>query len=124
MNFIVIIYDTLRYDYVGYNGVRQILTPNWDRLADKAWNFSRCYTGSYPSLPHRCDCATGRFVYPFYGWRPMPEDEVNLCAKLTENGYRTHTISDGGMWAGQGQHQGEVNDRCQVSGFRFQERGK
>ena len=102
MNFIVIIYDTLRYDYVGYNGVRQILTPNWDRLADKAWNFSRCYTGSYPSLPHRCDCATGRFVYPFYGWRPMPEDEVNLCAKLTENGYRTHTISDGGMWAGQG----------------------
>lgn len=88
MNFIVIIYDTLRYDHVGCNGMRPILTPNWDRMANKAWNFSRCYTGSYPSLPHRCDCASGRFVYPFYGWRTMPEDEVNLCAKLTEEGYR------------------------------------
>jgi len=102
MNFIVVIYDTLRHDYVGCNGKRPIQTPNWDRFAEKAWNFSRCYTGSYPSLPHRCDCATGRFVYPFYGWQKLPPDEVNLCRKLTDAGYRTHHISDGGMWANDG----------------------
>jgi len=102
MNFIVVIYDTLRHDYVGCNGKRPIQTPNWDRFAQKAWNFSRCYTGSYPSLPHRCDCATGRFVYPFYGWQPLPKNEVNLCQKLVEAGCRTHHISDGSMWANNG----------------------
>ena len=102
MNFIVVIYDTLRYDHVGCNGRREIHTPHWDRFANNAWNFSRCYAGSYPSLPHRCDCATGRFVFPFYGWQPLPEDEVNLCRKLTDAGYRTHHISDGDMWAHNG----------------------
>jgi arylsulfatase A-like enzyme len=102
MNFIVIIYDTLRYDYVGVNGIGSIHTPYWDRFAEKAWNFSRCYSGSYPSLPHRCDCATGRFVYPFYGWQPMPEEEVNLCQKLTDAGYISQSISDGNMWADNG----------------------
>lgn len=97
MNFIVIIYDTLRYDYVGCSGLRPVRTPNWDAFAGRAWNFSRCYAGSYPSLPHRCDCATGRFVYPFYGWQDLPEDEVHLVAKLTDAGYRTHLISDGGL---------------------------
>jgi len=102
MNFIVVIYDTLRYDHLACNGRRPVLTPNWDRLANNAWNFSRCYTGSYPSLPHRCDCATGRYVFPFYGWQPLPKDEINLCQKLTDAGYRTHHISDGNMWASNG----------------------
>ena len=97
MNFIVVIYDTLRYDHVGCNGMRPVYTPNWDNLAASAWNFTRCYTASYPSLPHRCDCATGRFVFPFYGWQPLPEDEVHLVGKLTDAGYRTHLISDGGL---------------------------
>ncbi len=97
MNFIVVIYDTLRHDHVGCNGMRPIHTPNWDRLAASGWNFTRCYTASYPSLPHRCDCATGRFVFPFYGWQPLPEDEVHLVRKLTDAGYRTHIISDGGL---------------------------
>ena len=111
MNYIVVIYDTLRRDYVGCNGMRPIHTPNWDRFAEGAWNFSRCYTGSYPSLPHRCDCATGRFVFPFYGWQDLPEGEVNLCAKLTQAGYRTHTLSDGGMWAHNGPGRGfQTND--------------
>lgn len=97
MNFVVIIYDTLRYDYVGCNGRRPVHTPNWDTFAASAWSFARCYAGSYPSLPHRCDCATGRFVFPFYGWQNLPEDEVHLVQKLTDAGYRTHLISDGGL---------------------------
>jgi arylsulfatase A-like enzyme len=102
MNFIVIIYDTLRYDHLGCNGLRPVRTPNWDAFAGRAWNFGRCYAGSYPSLPHRCDCATGRFVYPFYGWQNLPDDEVHLIAKLTDAGYRTHLISDGGLPIGGG----------------------
>ncbi len=106
MNCIVLIYDTLRYDYAGFNGQRPILTPNWDRMAGVSTNFTRCYTASYPSLPHRCDCATGRFVYPFYGWQPLPENEVNLAQKLTDAGWRTHIVSDGNMFAGSGPGRG------------------
>lgn len=94
MNFVIILYDTLRYDYVGVNGARPVRTPNWDRFAEAAWNFTRCYAGSYPSLPHRCDCATGRFVYPFYGWQNLPEQEVHLVQKLTDKGWQTHLIAD------------------------------
>jgi len=45
-------------------------------------------------------------VFPFYGWQALPEDEVNLCAKLTEAGYRTHIISDGNMFSHQGPGRG------------------
>jgi arylsulfatase A-like enzyme len=92
-------YDTLRHDYMGYKGLRSVQTPNWDRFAESSKDFTRCYAGSYPSLPHRCDCATGRLVFPFYGWRDLPEDEINLCQKLTDAGYRTHTIADEDMFA-------------------------
>ena len=97
MNYVVVIYDTLRYDHVGRSGRRAIETPNWDAFADSAWSFSRCYAGSYPSQPHRCDCATGRFVYPFYGWQDLPDDEVHLVEALGRNGFRTHLISDGSL---------------------------
>jgi arylsulfatase A-like enzyme len=94
MNFVVFIFDTLRFDHLGCNRRRPIRTPNFDAFAEIATNFERCYTGSYPSQPHRCDCATGRFVFPFYGWQAMPEDEIHLVELLGESGYRTHLIAD------------------------------
>lgn len=97
MNFIVLILDTLRYDHLGVSRRRPIRTPNFDRFSKVATSFERCYTGSYPSQPHRCDCATGRFVFPFYGWQEMPADEVHLVELLGESGYRTHIVSDGGL---------------------------
>ena len=97
MNFIVLICDTLRYDHLACNGARPITTPNFDAFARIATRFSRCYAGSYPSQPHRCDCVSGRHVFPFYGWQEMPEDERELVSLLGESGYQTHFVSDGGL---------------------------
>ena len=87
----------MRYDHVGCNRRRPIRTPNLDRLATAATNFHRAYSGSYPSQPQRCDCATGRYVFPFYGWQKLPADEAHLARELGAAGYRTHLISDGDM---------------------------
>jgi arylsulfatase A-like enzyme len=97
MNFLILILDTLRYDHLACNGCRPIETPAFDGFSSTATNFARCYTGSYPSQPHRCDCASGRFVFPFYGWQQMPEDETHLVPLLAEAGYRTQIIADSGL---------------------------
>jgi len=97
MNFIVFQVDTLRYDHLGCYGNTRVSTPSFDRLAKGSWVFERCYSGSYPSVPNRHDCFTGRHVFPFYGWQPLPEGEVVLTQCLTEAGYETHHVSDGNM---------------------------
>jgi len=66
MNIIIVIIDTLRYDYIGANGNDWIQTPNMDSLADRAWVFDRSFTSSYPTIPHRTDAITGRYGRPFH----------------------------------------------------------
>ena len=94
MNFVIIISDTLRWDHLGASGNPWIRTPNLDRLAAESLVFDRAYTGSFPTIPHRTDLMTGRWVYPFRGWSPLPEDEPILAQILSEAGYVTMMIND------------------------------
>lgn len=99
MNFIILQVDTLRYDYLECQG-NKAKTPNFNRLAKKSWVFERCYSGSYPSAPQRHDCVTGRYVFPFYGWQNLPDDEIVLTQFLTKSGYETYHVSDAIMFVG------------------------
>ncbi|MEI6512691.1 MAG: sulfatase [bacterium] len=94
MNIILIIADTLRYDFVGANGNDWIITPNMDRLAAKSWVFDRAYTASFPTIPHRKDVITGRYGSPFNVWGPLPFDVPTLPRALAEHGYCTQLIHD------------------------------
>jgi hypothetical protein len=71
MNIVMIVIDTLRYDYVRANGNEAIQTPNLDRLVAKSWNFHRAFTGSFPTIPNRTDLITARYCSArplgFYG---------------------------------------------------------
>ena len=60
LNVVLIIIDTLRYDYIGAHGNTWIRTPNIDRLAGKSWIFDRAFTNSYPTIPMRTDVMTGQ----------------------------------------------------------------
>ena len=94
MNIILIIFDTLRYDYIGANGNKWIKTPNFDRLAAKSRVFDRSFSASYPTIPHRTDVITGKYGSPFFPWRPLRYDHVTFPQILAENGYCTQLIHD------------------------------
>jgi arylsulfatase A-like enzyme len=93
VNIILIVCDTLRRDHVGCYGGRAH-TPNIDRLAARSVVIDQAVSGSFPTLPCRADVATGRFVYPYLTWGPLPRDETVLAELLGAAGYDTALVSD------------------------------
>ena len=94
MNIVLIVSDTLRWDHLGASGNPWIRTPNLDRLAAQSVVFERVYTGSFPTIPHRTDMVTGKWVYPYRSWTPLPEDETIVGELLTAAGYVSMLIAD------------------------------
>jgi len=94
MNVVVIVVDTLRYDYIGANGNAWIQTPNLDRLTESSWAFAHSYAASYPTIPHRTDASTGRYGAPFHAWKPLDCDVLTIPRCLADHGYCTQLIHD------------------------------
>jgi len=95
MNIIVLVIDTLRYDYISFHGKNHsIQTPNFNRLAEKSWVFDRAFAASYPTFPHRTDVITGRYGDPFNPWLPLRCDLPTLPHILARAGYCTQLIHD------------------------------
>ena len=94
MNIVLIIIDTMRYDYIGANGNDWIETPNLDRLSAQSWCFDRAFAASFPTIPYRTDVMTGKYGSPFHTWKPLPFDTRSLPSVLGEAGYATQLIHD------------------------------
>ena len=94
MNIVLVIIDTLRYDYIGANGNARIKTPNMDRLAAESRVFDMSFTASFPTIPHRTDVMTGEYGAPFHAWRPLRFDRPTFVRALAEAGYCTQLIHD------------------------------
>jgi arylsulfatase A-like enzyme len=94
MNFIVIVSDTFRYDYLGANGNPWIKTPELDTFASRAVSFDRCTISSFPTIPTRTDWFTGRYSFPFHGWQPLDPGATVLAGVLAEAGYINQLITD------------------------------
>jgi len=94
VNVILIISDTLRYDYLGCYGNKRISTPNLDAFAKEATVFERAYAASFPTVPHRHDIYTGRYTFTYADWGPLPKDEMILPQMLRQAGCVTQLIAD------------------------------
>ncbi|HET7768698.1 MAG TPA: sulfatase [Chloroflexota bacterium] len=123
LNVVVIMTDTLRPDHIAAVGNTADAPREWehrkngqpgeaharrergeaepwidtremDRFARDATIFPRAYAGSFPTVPCRTDCYTGRTVFPMRGWSPLPLDGPCLAATLLREGYRTQLIYD------------------------------
>ena len=94
MNIILLIIDSLRYDYIGTNGNDWIKTPILDALAERSWVFDRNFAASFPTIPHRTDVITGKYGAPIFPWLPLRWDHVTLPRVLAEHGYVTQLIHD------------------------------
>ncbi|MBZ0162873.1 MAG: sulfatase-like hydrolase/transferase [Notoacmeibacter sp.] len=61
-NILFVMYDQLRFDYLGCAGHPSLKTPNFDRLAARGVRFSRCYVQSPVCGASRMSFYTGRYV--------------------------------------------------------------
>jgi len=94
MNIILLLIDTMRYDYIGANGNDWIETPNLNRLASQSWCFDRAFAASFPTIPYRTDVMTGKYGSPFHAWKPLPFTANALPSVLGEAGYATQLLHD------------------------------
>jgi len=94
VNLVLIVSDTLRRDYLGAYGARGMHTPALDRLASESVVFDRAYCASFPTLPARAELFTGKFVFTYLSWGPLPASEVVIAEVLAEAGYTTAMVTD------------------------------
>ena len=95
-NIIFIITDTYRYDNLSDRAAMPVRTPELDGFAaGQATSVEGFYTGSFPTIPHRTDIATGRLGWPHYGWQPIDRSGKNhIGAILGAAGYATQLLCD------------------------------
>lgn len=95
-NIILLITDTFRYDNLGQRAERPVRTPELDRFSsERASEVTGFYAGSFPTIPHRTDVATGVLGWPHYPWQPIDRSGPNhVAGLLNEEGYTTQLICD------------------------------
>lgn len=101
-NILLIVGDDMGYADVGFQGCKDIPTPNLDALADSGVRFTNGYvTGPYCS-PTRAGLLTGRYqtrfgheFNPGGGESGLPLEQSTLADRLKAAGYRTGLV---GKW--------------------------
>ena len=92
-NLVLITIDTLRADYVSYNGSTRVQTPNLDALAARGVNFQRARSAVPLTLPSHTSILTALYP-PSHGVRDnatfrLSEKQVTLAEVLKQEGYQT-----------------------------------
>lgn len=120
-NIIIILVDDLGYADVGFNGCKDIPTPNIDRIANNGVKFTNGYVCYSVCGPSRAGLLTGRYPQRFGyernpQYRPqdpnmgLPKTESTLAETLKKVGYTSGII---GKW-----HQGaEISNHPLTRGF-------
>ncbi len=97
LNFILIISDTLRRDFLscyGNTAYTAMHTEHIQKFADKSLVFDKAYAASFPTVPHRHDVFTGCYTATFMPWAPLPEIEPITQVLLGTRGYTSMMICD------------------------------
>jgi len=78
-NVIVVMLDSLQFNYVGCYGNKWIKTPNLDRLAREGVLFENFYIEGLPTVPCRRSMFTGRFYLHSKGWSALDFDDTTIA---------------------------------------------
>lgn len=77
-NILVIVSDTMRKDFIAPYGNTWVKTPTLSRLAEESAVFENAHPECLPTIPTRRTLHSGRRVFPFRNYQPLPWDNVNL----------------------------------------------
>lgn len=102
-NILMIVSDTVRWDYLGRNGGRA-RTPNLDRLAERSIVFDNYHATSFPTVPARFDYLTGKASFIEVGWGPLDRNEYSITGDLSAAGYTLLGVVDTPFYRAQGFH--------------------
>ncbi len=94
-NFLLIVTDQQRADYLGCAGHPLLRTPHIDRIAERGVRFDRFYVSNPVCMPNRATLMTGRMP-SVHGVRsngiPLPVTSNTFVDVLRQGGYRTALI--------------------------------
>jgi arylsulfatase A-like enzyme len=93
-NVIVVMADSLQYNYLGCYGNEWIKTPNFDRFALESTLFENCYAEANPTVPCRRSILTGCYTLPFAGWGPLRQEDTSVPDILWGTGIQTGLVYD------------------------------
>lgn len=98
MKVIMMMFDTLNRRFLSPYGCDDTLTPNFQRLSERAVTFENCYVGSMPCMPARRELHTGRYNFLHRGWGPLEPYDDSMPELLQKAGIYTHLVSDHGHY--------------------------
>ena len=97
-NVVLVLADEWRAQDTGYNGNRDVMTPNLDKLARQSVNFSNAISGCPVCCPYRASLMTGQYPLTtgvFVNDVMLDPDARSLGKIFKEAGYQTAYI---GKW--------------------------
>ena len=78
-NVIVVMLDSLQFNYLGCYGNTWIHTPNIDRLSREGVLFENNYIEGLPTIPCRRSMHCGRYFLPTKGWSALELDDTTIA---------------------------------------------
>ncbi len=78
-NVVVVMLDSLQYNYLHCNGNDWIKTPNLDRFSREGIVFDECYIEGVPTIPCRRAMHTGRYTLPSSGWSILTLEDTTIA---------------------------------------------
>lgn len=94
MKAIMVMFDSLNRKMLSPYGCRDTVTPNFQRLAERALTFDNNYACSMPCMPARRELHTGRANFLHRSWGPIEPYDDSMPALLAQNGVYTFLVSD------------------------------
>ena len=86
MKAVMVMYDSLRLDYLPCYGGKQLHLPNFERLAAHTAIFDNSYVCSMPCMPARRELHTGRANFLHRSWGPIEPFDDSMPELLKQNG--------------------------------------
>ncbi len=94
-NMLILYTDQQRWDALGANGNREIITPNLDKLAANGVNFTHHFVQNPVCMPSRVSMLSGRYPSSLgitHMGVPVPDDLLTLPRIFKQYGFRTANI--------------------------------